>query len=431
MLRITRTACNFMREPFIQPFGFKGGYVDEIWQVVVRLESENGVLATGLGVQSILWSGPEVFARFSPTAGNNLMYLMTEYALELARGMPFENPVQLLEQLLPSVYEYGRRLTGVDTLGLTFALNALVPLDNAAWILYARENGITSFDEMIPSEYRTALSARHPMLAAVPLITYGVSAQAVSEMVGQGSFFFKIKIGSDPERDGDLEKMVEWDKRRLGELHALLKDRRTPYTDSGEIPYYLDANGRYDSKQRLNKLLDYADSIGALKRILLLEEPFSLHAGIDVHDLPVRIAADESAHSDRDLEELAALGYRAVALKPIAKTLSMSLKILKAAARWGMPCFCADLTVSPVMVDWNKNFAARLPALPGMKIGVLESNGSQNYRNWEALVKAHPCYPADWIEANNGLFATGERFFAESGGIFRDCPFYDAITHLR
>ena len=43
-----------------------------------------------------------------------------------------------------------------------------------------------------------------------------------------------------------------------------------------------------------------------------------------------------------------------MALKPIAKTLSMSLKIAAAAARRGVPCFCADLTVNPVLVEWNR-----------------------------------------------------------------------------
>ena len=55
----------------------------------------------------------------------------------------------------------------------------------------------------------------------------------------------------------------------------------------------------------------------------------------------------------------------------------------KAAADAGIPCFCADLTVNPIMIDWNKNFAARLEQLSGMKIGVLETNGAQNYKNWK------------------------------------------------
>ncbi|MBU4200845.1 MAG: hypothetical protein KKG09_09570 [Verrucomicrobia bacterium] len=40
----------------------------------------------------------------------------------------------------------------------------------------------------------------------------------------------------------------------------------------------------------------------------------------------VRIAADESAHSVQDAKTRIDMGYNAIALKPIAKTMSMSLR---------------------------------------------------------------------------------------------------------
>ena len=198
---------------------------------------------------------------------------------------------------------------------------------------------------------------------------------------------------------------------------ALLKDGRTPWTESGRIPYYLDANGRYDSKDRLRRLLDHADRIGALERILLFEEPFPEEYAMDVRDIPVRLVADESAHSEADARHRIALGYRAIALKPIAKTLSMSLKIARIAHEAGIPCFCADLTVCPLLVDWNKTVAARLPALPGIKIGVLESNGSQNYRHWTTMLAHHPAAGASWIEPREGLFHLGRDFYERNAGI--------------
>src|SRR5690606_22546683 len=108
--------------------------------------------------------------------------------------------------------------------------------------------------------------------------------------------------------------------------------------------YYLDANGRYDSIERVMRLMDHADKIGALDQILLLEEPFPEEVKLDVARLPVIVAADESAHSDHDCLERIALGYRAIALKPIAKTMSMSLKIARLAHEKNVACFCADLT---------------------------------------------------------------------------------------
>lgn len=233
-----------------------------------------------------------------------------------------------------------------------------------------------------------------------------------------GSFFLKIKIGSDPDKDGNPEKMLEWDKQRLTAIHEILKERTTQYTKSGHIPYYLDANGRYDSKEQLLRFLDHADKIDALDRIIILEEPFPEELKIGVHDIPVRLAADESAHSDKEAEERIDLGYGAIALKPVAKTLSMSLKICKTAYKKGIPCFCADLTVNPILVDWNKNVAARIAPLPDMKVGVLESNGYQNYSRWNELKSFHPHFGASWIDAKYGMFTLGDEFYKSSGGIF-------------
>lgn len=430
MIRIVRTNSNFEREPFLSPFGFKGGYVDELWQIAARMESEAGSSGVGLGAQSVLWSDADIFVRYGQNAGNSLMYLMTEFALKTAKGLSFETPLDLMDQLIGPVYSYGQKITCNNKLRMTFALNSLVAVDNAAWMLYSREKGIHSFDQMIPQEYRQFLKTRHDSLASVPLISYGVSLQDMMKSVQDGYFFLKIKIGADPDKDGNLDKMLEWDKNRLSAIHEALKDIEIPYTANGRIPYYLDANGRYDSKDRLMSFLEHADHIGALDRIMILEEPFPEELIIDVSSIPVRLAADESAHSDRDAIERIEQGYKAIALKPIAKTLSMSLKIAKVAHERNVPCFCADLTVNPIMVDWNKNVAARLEPLPGMKVGVLESNGHQNYRNWYELKKYHPLYGAKWMETVKGLFQLDEDFYAASGGIFEDSLHYSSLVNL-
>ena len=427
-MRIRKTGINFIREPLAAPFGFKGEYVNELWNIVVRLESEAGNAATGLGLQSVLWSDAAVFVRYSPTAANSVMYLMTEYALQCAKKIEFQKPDELFRAIYPEVLAYGRRITGLAELRPTFALNALVPVDMAAWLLYAKENGISDFDSLIPSQSAPYMKERHDKLAGIPLITYGIPIQGVVREVDNGCFFLKVKIGSDPDKDGDREKMLAWDMRRLEEIHGAIGDRRTPYTQNGKIPYYLDANGRYDSRDRLMRLLAHADKIGALERIILLEEPFPEELKIDVSGIPARLAADESAHSDIDVAERIALGYRAVALKPIAKTMSMTFDMIREAGSRNIPCFCADLTVNPLMVDVNKNFAARLSPLPGMMIGVLESNGHQNYSNWEALKAAHPAAGAAWIDTRNGLYELGTGFYEASGGIFEPCRYYDQMV---
>ena len=271
---------------------------------------------------------------------------------------------------------------------------------------------------MIPNHLKASLPCRHDKLGAIPLLSYGVTLEAIRQMLDEGYFFLKIKIGSDPNKDGNLDTMLEWDMSRLKEIHSLASRYSTPYTDNGKLAYYLDANGRYD-KEHLLKFLDYAKKIGALEHIILLEEPFPEECLIEVSDIPVCVAADESAHSIKESIERIELGYKAIALKPIAKTMSMSLQIAKAAYDRNVSCFCADLTVNPVMVDWNKNVAARLAPLPGMKIGVLESNGHQNYKNWKQMKNKHPMAGAPWIEAQNGIFCLSQDFYETSGGIFK------------
>lgn len=426
-MRIVKTNCNFEREPLIAPFGFKGGYLSELWQSIVMFEDANGNKGVGLGTQSTLWSDAGIFTSNSESVGNGMMFLMTSYALERVKQTKWNNPFELLDNILPDVYEYGKKITNNSHLRLTFALNSLVAVDNAAWVIYCKAKGITSFDEMLPDDIKPALNCRHDKLANIPLMSYNVQLEKIIEAVNQGYFFLKIKIGSDPDKDGNLDKMLEWDKNRLKAIHEAVKNIETPYTDNGHIPYYFDANGRYDSKDRLMRFLDYAKEIGALDRIILMEEPFPEEFQEDVSSIPVRLAADESAHSDKDALAKIQQGFTAIALKPIAKTMSMSLKIAKLAHEKNIPCFCADLTVNPILVDWNKNVAARLPALPGMKIGVLESNGHQNYKNWEQMKKKHPMSGASWIEPKNGIFSLYQNFYSQSGGIFDVAAHYKNI----
>jgi hypothetical protein len=416
--------ANFEREPMVRPFGFKGGYMSEIWQAIAGLQSSSGERAAAVSAQSVLWSDAELFARTSEAAGNSLMFAMTEFALRRAQGMTFETPFDLLDRLLPEVHEYGKAITCKPDLRLTFALNALVGVDAAAWVLYARENGFTSFDEMVPARYRGALSHRHGCVACIPLMAYAIPLTEIVQHVEDGFFFLKVKIGSDPDKDGDREKMLRWDMARVEAIHKAIGQRETPYTQNGKIPYYFDANGRYDSKDRLQRFLDHCRKIGAFEQIAIIEEPFPEEYTVPVGDLGVRIAADESAHCDHDVAQRIGLGYGAIALKPIAKTLSMTLRIADVAQRAGIPMFCADLTVGPLQVDWNKTVAARLAPLPGMTIGVVETNGHQNYAHWPAMQSYHPAAGAPWTQVQRGCFRLDERFFAESGGILQDAAHY-------
>ncbi len=419
VIRIVRTSLEFDRESLRAPFGFKGGSLSELWQTIALLESDTGERSLGLGVQSVLWSDPNVFTTYSEAAGNSLMFACTAYALRAVREIPFETPLDLLEELLPLTLSYGKTITGIATLRETFALNALVPIDYAAWRLYARCHNLTDFDALIPSMARSALSARHDRVRSVPTVGYGVPLESVTKLVEDGYTLLKIKVGSDPDKDGDQEKMLAWDIARMEAIHQSIGQMQ-----SGTVRYYLDANGRYDSKDRVLRLTDALEKRGALAQTLLLEEPLPEENQSDVRDIPLCIVADESAHTDGDALARTQMGYGAIALKPIAKTLSMSFRIANMAEIYDTPCFCADLTVNPVMVDWNKLIACRLLALPGLDCGLMETNGAQNYRDWERLRSYHPMSDAAWTQENRSFFMLDADFYASSGGFFTESAYY-------
>jgi hypothetical protein len=218
----------------------------------------------------------------------------------------------------------------------------------------------------------------------------------------------KVKIGAP----GAPDEMLRDDQARLDEVH------RAATAHAGPPPaYYLDANGRYPDRAHLEALLAHAEEIGVLARTILLEEPFPEEADIDVRGLGVRVAADESLHRVEDVRRKARAGYGAVALKPAGKTLSVTLRMAREAEAQGLACFVADSACTPSLLDWNRNVAARLAPLPGTTAGLLEANGAQVYRHWEAMLEAHPCREAAWLRPGRGAFELDDAFYRGSGGV--------------
>lgn len=405
-ITVKNAACGYEPELFIGSFGFKGSKLSGVWQTAVKLESTSEI-GIGLGVQSVLWSDARIFLAFGEQKSNELMFSVTEHAAELIRGMSFDHPGEVVRTVFADCFSFAKHITGADVTE-TFVLNALVPLDFAAWSLWARENGISDFDEI----YRG--SCRASKLATIPLITYHTSTHDIARMANEGTAIFKIKLGFDPDGDGDPEKMLAWDKARALEIHKLVCDTDCPYTDCGHPVYYFDANGRYDTKERLRELISFLERNGILERTVLLEEPFDAANKLYVGDLPVCVAADESAHCLSDVKERIDLGYKAITLKPIAKTLSVTVEMADYALAHGAQCFCADLTVNPAMVEWNKRFAARIPPIKGMRIGLLETNGAQNYRNWANMLTYIPTVSGTGdavLSLDSGFYSSDDSIF--------------------
>lgn len=420
-ITIKSGSFRYEREPLIRPFGFKGIYQNEFWVTAALIESASGVRHVGLQTQCLAWSDLDVFLAHSEVDGNMLLIKSLDYALQKIKGQSFRNPIELQDAILPDVYKHGQSITGRTNLRMTFTLSSMVALDNAIWMLYAQENGHKTFDEIIPPEYRQALGNHHRYVAHVPLMAYAIPLEEISQSVDQGYFFMKVKIG----RPGTQEEMLEGDKARIEAIHKLIGNRETPHTLNGKIPYYFDANGRYEKKETLEKLLAHAKKIGMFDQIAIIEEPFPEDADIDVGDLGVRIAADESAHTAEDVIKRIQMGYKAIALKSAAKTLSMTMKMARAAHENNIPCFLADLTCTPILVDWNKNVAARLSPFPGLKeMGLLESNGHQNYVNWKDLISYCPYPDGSWIGSRDGLFHLDKEYYEKSGGVLKSSEHY-------
>lgn len=412
-ITICQAACAYEPELFKTAFGFKGSKLTGVWQTAVGLWDGSDV-GIGLGVQSVLWSDSAVFAAYGEDKSNEQMFRVTQHAAAMVQGKTFSAPHELFDYVFEDCRRYAAEVTGM-TVTETFVLNALVPFDMAAWQLWARKTNASSFDAV----FRGA--DRCEKLANIPLITYGVPVEAIVQMAKEGTCLFKVKLGCDPDGDGDLQKMLAWDCQRALQIHRALKELSTPHTESGHILYYFDANGRYDTKARLAALADFLKQEGIAARTVLFEEPFSPENEVFVGDLGIPFAADESAHSLSDVKRRIEQGYTALTLKPIAKTLTVTARMAEAAAQANISCFCADLTVNPLMVEWNKNYAARLPLLPGMKIGVIESNGAQNYVRWDEM-KGY--IPRVGTQSDGAIYTLDEDFYQNAGGLYETPAHY-------
>lgn len=422
-IQVIHTDSNFEREKLLHPFGFKGGYLTELWQTIVKLQSDKNN-TTGLATQSVLYGDADLFASYSEAGGNALMYALTEKAVQLVKKTPFTTPVDLMGKIQPALMEEAVRMTGKQDLNENFLLNALVSVDNAAWLLYATENSYNSFDTMLPEPFKKALSYKNEKVAVMFQVSYGMPVKDIKHAVEQGYFVIKIKTG----QPGTQAEMLEKDIARLTEIHTALKDLRTSHTTNGKLIYTMDSNARYERKETLVSYIDHARKIGALDQVLFIEEPLHENNTENIGDVGVRIGADESIHDEAAALRRLEQGYKLLVLKGIAKTLTKSIKIARLAHEKNIPCICADLTVSPILIDWNKNLAARVAPFPGLGMGMIETNGDMNYTDWNNLLSYHPAAGASWTKVTNGVFELNKDFFERSGGIFEPSLHYQKLV---
>lgn len=401
--------------PLISPFGFKGSFSNAISLSCLEIKTKT-LRAKGESIQGVLWSDGNLYGEIGEEKINDLMFQITKNVANSLIGKKLEKPEDMFFNLFKEAETQAMNLLG-NLPRKTFLLNSLVALDNAMRILNAKSIGNEDYETFASLEGIDI--RRQNKLAFVPLVSYNTKKEEIVKLADEGVFVFKIKIGVDPDFDNDKSKMLEGDKKRLKEVHDILRNYTSPYTDSGRLAYYLDANGRYDSIERVKDLLDYAKEIDAFSNILLLEEPFDEFYDEDVSSLGVTVVADESLHDKEDALKKIRLGYKAFALKPIAKTISATNEIMELGLIHNIDMFCADLTVSPMLVEINKSYAACLPSIKGLKCGLLESNGAQNYSNWQELMEEHPFKDSSFVSIKDGVYELDDEFFMQSAGIFK------------
>ena len=156
-MTIQKTYCNFEREALKSAFGFKGNALTYLQQTAVAIYDGDEV-GVGVGVQSVLWSDASIFARCGEDRGNELMYSITEYGAKIIVGHEFDDPYEASSFLIEECYAYAKELCG-EGVSQTFVLNALVPIDFALWMLYAKKKGVYSFDDVLsPKEKHIRLA---------------------------------------------------------------------------------------------------------------------------------------------------------------------------------------------------------------------------------------------------------------------------------
>lgn len=108
---IVKTDLEFVREKLKSPFGFKGRYLDELWQTVALVATERHT-AVAPATESVLWSDGAVFGENPPAAANALMMTVTARALRLLEGRELVRPDLMLDALLPSLEDYAEAVCG-------------------------------------------------------------------------------------------------------------------------------------------------------------------------------------------------------------------------------------------------------------------------------------------------------------------------------
>jgi hypothetical protein len=60
-------------------------------------------------------------------------------------------------------------------------------------------------------------------------------------------------------------------------------------------------------------------------------------------------------------------------------------------------------------------------------MGLLETNGHQNYKDWERMVSYYPDAGKSWTIPQDGLFNLDDEYYQTSGGLFKSSDHYEKL----
>jgi len=446
MPKIEKTGSAFTKEQGV--LGFAGGKMTSFSQKAVALQDDQGNVGAAIGTFNPLWCDGNSYRklqnRYGPERGEDLanwcMSQTTDFALQMALGLN-SSPMQMLDEILTDAHDHHQRIMHESGLPLTSTLNALVPFDIANYVLDAMRSGHANFYEMIPDEYKQWFSHTVDRVAVIPLVSYGIEKEGIEALINDGYRIFKTKMGSYDNRyefgsEEDMREMVRKDCEKASLVYDLIKNLKTDLTENGEVPMYLDFNGRLGAGdkavQRLDEYIRFAKQKGFFERVIVWEEPFadmkrvSKDVYSELRKAGVRVVADECAHTAKDVKDLLELGVRGFALKPAAKTYSETIRMINVIEEYNGTAagdeqayyFCADLTVVPWLVDANLQFTARSAPWPGLTKGVrmLESNWKQHYPDSYSVMQRYTPSLAV-MQEKNGVFTLDEQWYQGGGSL--------------
>jgi len=320
------------------PVRFKGGYMSEIWQTAVLMESESGGTRVGIGTQNVCGQ-TRPSSRAAPRPRATRSCTRSPSAPLRSRAMPaVPLPLRVAGRdpragARVCARGHGPRRPAQDLHAQRARARRQRGLAGAR-----RRERISGFDALI-RRVQAGAASRHTLAAAIP--SWRTRCPWPRSATPQP----RLLLHEDQDRPAGHagRDAREGQGPPVGNPRGHRRDGNPAHAD-GRLPYYFDANGRYESKDSLLRLL-ITPIDRRLDRIAILEEPFpeDVEAASTIWacaSLPTR-ARTPTRRGAADRPRL-----RRIALKPIAKTLSMTLKIARLAHARGIPCFCADLTVT-------------------------------------------------------------------------------------